>query len=282
MRKNTIFAGMSRFKASVIISTYNQPKWLQKVLWSYTFQTEKNFEIIIADDGSTNETKELITNFKKESNLSISHVWQTDKGFRKTTILNKAIVKTQSNYLIFTDGDCLARKDFVEKHLALSKEGCFLSGGYFKLPRATSELIEKKHIENQICFDAKWLIKNGVKKTFKVNKLTAKGLKEKLLNQFTPTKATFDGMNVSGEKSAILEVNGFDERMQYGGEDREIGERLQNAGYQFIQARYSLICLHLFHQRPYKNEESLQKNQAIRKNTKKQKCVTTAYGIKSL
>ena len=270
---------MSTFKASVIISTYNQPEWLEKVLWGYEVQTESNFEIVIADDGSTQKTKDLIDGFIKSSTLKIKHVWQEDQGFQKTKILNKAILQVTSDYLIFTDGDCIPRNDFVETHLKLSKINTFLSGGYFKLPDTISQTITKKHIATQACFNLDWLLKQGLKKNFKTNKLNSFGFKRWFLNTFTPTKATFDGMNVSGYKQDILKANGFDERMQYGGEDRELGERLMNAGVKFKQIRYSAVCLHLYHERPYKNEEVLKFNKEIRNHTKKQKIIHTKFGI---
>ncbi|PTM07929.1 MAG: glycosyl transferase family 2 [Bacteroidetes bacterium] len=267
------------FEASVIISTYNQPKWLEKVLIGYEQQTFKNFEIIIADDGSIQETEAVIKQFQESSSVTINHVWQEDKGFRKTRILNKAIKETQASYLIFTDGDCIPRADFVETHLKLKQDNCFLSGGYFKLSKQISEVISKDDIIEQRCFDKNWLLKKGLKNSFKTNKLTASGLKESLLNTFTPTKATFDGMNVSVWKDDIIKVNGFDERMAYGGEDRELGERLMNLGVKPIQIRYSAICLHLDHNRYYVNETALEKNKTIRKETKKLKSVWTDFGM---
>ncbi|HMC01152.1 MAG TPA: glycosyltransferase family 2 protein [Flavobacteriaceae bacterium] len=267
------------FKASVIISTYNQPVWLQKVLWSYEVQTITDFEIIIADDGSTIETKQVIDEFIETSKLSIIHVWQEDEGFRKTMILNKAILQSSSDYLIFTDGDCIARNDFVATHLRLRKAKCFLSGGYFKLSQTISGIITKEDIRLQHCFKSQWLLKRGLTKSFKMNKLTSFGFKAWFLNAFTPTKATFDGMNVSGWKQDILDVNGFDERMEYGGEDRELGERLMNNGIRFIQARYSVICLHLFHERPYANKSKIDENKHLRKITKQLKSKYTQHGI---
>lgn len=270
---------METFKASVIISTYNQSEWLEKVLWGYSVQTEKNFEVVIADDGSGEATKRVIDHFKNNSELAIVHIWQEDKGFQKTKILNKAILKASAEYLIFTDGDCIPRNDFVKTHLKMEQENCFLSGGYFKLPEAISKRILKDDIESQRCFKLDWLLGHGLEKTFKTNKLTATGIKAWFLNTFTPTKATFDGMNVSGWKKDVLAVNGFDERMEYGGEDRELGERLMNLGVKFKQARYSVICLHLYHERPYKNEAAIAKNKQIRGATKKQKLTYTKYGI---
>lgn len=270
---------MKLLKASLIISTYNQPDWLEKVLWSCEFQTEKDFEIIIADDGSTIDTKQFIETFKKSSKLNIKHVWHEDNGFQKTIILNKAITKSNTDYLIFTDGDCVLRNDFIAMHLKLREKNYALSGGYFKLTKAISYAINKEHISTQECFNKEWLLSKGQPRNFKMNKLTHSKFKVWLLNTFTTTKATFDGMNVSTWKEDILNVNGFDERMQYGGEDREIGERLMNNGIKFKQIRYSAICLHLYHSRPYKNNESLLINKNIRKQTRKSKSVYTNYGI---
>ncbi|WP_336127026.1 glycosyltransferase family 2 protein [Mesoflavibacter sp. CH_XMU1422-2] len=270
---------MKKPKSSVVISTYNQPKWLKKVLQGFEQQIESDFEIIIADDGSKEETKLVIDQFKSLSNISVKHVWQEDNGFNKTKILNKAIKVVDSDYLIFTDGDCIPRSDFVKKHLELRKENCFLSGGYFKLPKHISKAISHEDIIEQRCFDKDWLLSKGLKINFKINKLTSFGFKEWFLNTFTTTKATWDGMNTSGWKKDILKVNGFDERMKYGGEDREMGERLINLGIIPIQARYSLICVHLHHERPYKNEEAIIINKEIRKQTKSNKSTFTKFGI---
>ncbi len=269
---------MISYPATVVISTYNQPKWLEKVLWSYEFQTFKHFEIIIADDGSEAKTKDLIDNFKLDSKLNINHIWQEDKGFRKTKILNKAILASKADYLIFTDGDCIARNDFIETHLRLKKENTVLSGGYYKLNENISLIISKADIEKQNCFNFEWLEPQGQKWDFKANKLSTSTFKTNLLNAITPTKATFDGMNASCYKSDLYAVNGFDERMTYGGEDRELGERLMNNGVKFKQIRYSAICLHLYHERPYAQAENCL-NSEIRKNTKNKKLTTTDFGI---
>jgi glycosyltransferase involved in cell wall biosynthesis len=267
-------------KASVIISTYNQPKWLELVLHSYAIQTTKDFELIIADDGSDERTKTVVDHFSNETDLNVIHVWQIDEGFQKTKILNRAIVASNSDYLIFTDGDCIARKDFVETHLKLRMENCALSGGYFKLTETISNLISKDVITKQYCFDKRWLVIKGQPKSFKFNKLTKSDFKASFLNKMTPTKATFDGMNVSCWKKDILEVNGFDERMEYGAEDREVGERMMNNGVKFLQVRYSCICVHLHHDRPYKNDKANVLNQTIRKETKQNKAIYTHFGIK--
>ena len=259
--QNGIFETMNKIDVSVIISTYNSPLWLQKVLWSFDQQSFSNFEVVIADDGSGEETKALILAMASQVSYPIQHIWHEDNGFQKTIILNKATVASKGNYLVYTDGDCIARADFLEVHVNRREQGYFLSGGYFKLPMHISELISEDDIKTQRCFDINWLKRYGLKSSFKNNKITAKGLKEKMLNRFTPTTATWNGHNSSGYKTDIIAANGYDERMQYGGEDRELGERLFNAGIKAKQIRYSAICLHLDHARGYVKPEMIKKKQ---------------------
>jgi glycosyltransferase involved in cell wall biosynthesis len=268
-------------QASVIFSTYNSEKWLEKVIIGFSVQSYKDFEIIIADDGSREATKNLIDKLRAEIDIPIVHVWQEDNGFQKSQILNKAIIASNSDYLIFTDGDCIPRKDFVQTHIDYREQGYFLSGGYFKLPMSISELISKDDIVNQRCFDLKWLTANGLPKSYKNIKFTAKGFLSKFLNFITPTNASWNGHNSSGWKKDLVEVNGFNQEMQYGGQDRELGERLFNKGLKSKQIRYSAICVHLDHKRGYVNEETWKKNFAIRENTRKNKVIKTPIGIDS-
>ena len=266
-------------KVSVIVSTYNSEKWLEKVLWGFNCQLFRDFEVVIADDGSGPATKDLIDRMREEVFYDIVHVWQQDDGFQKSRILNKAIKACRAEYIIMTDGDCIPRNDFVQVHHINKEEGYFISGGYYMLPMNISQMISKEDIESQRCFDIHWLMSLGIPKTFKNNKLTARGFISKLLNTLTPTNASWNGHNSSGWKKDILNVNGFDERMQYGGQDRELGERLVNFGIKSKQLRYSAVCVHLDHKRGYKTPESIAKNASIRRETRKQKVVWTHYGI---
>ena len=267
-------------KISVIISTYNHPKWLEKVLWGYEVQTYNNFEIVIADDGSGPDTKAVIDSFIENSELEIRHVWHEDVGYQKCQILNKAIVACSADYLLFTDGDCIPREDFVEQHVKKAEKGFFLSGGAIRLPMETSRYIEKEHIQNGEAFDKNWLTEQGLeKKFFKNLKLSKNAVLTELLNMITPANASWNGGNASGWKEDILGVNGMDERMEYGGQDRELGERLFNAGIKSKQLRYSAILLHLEHGRGYKSKESIDKNLSIRNETKRRKITWTPFGI---
>jgi glycosyltransferase involved in cell wall biosynthesis len=98
-------------KISVIVSTYNQPEWLRKVLHGYLSQTFCDFELLIADDGSDDRTAVVVNDFERLARFSIRHIWQEDDGFQKTKILNKAITAADGDYLVFSDGDCIPRKD---------------------------------------------------------------------------------------------------------------------------------------------------------------------------
>lgn len=266
-------------KATVIISTYNSLEWLEKVLWGYENQTTNDFDIIIADDGSKQETRELIDSFKKNYPVEITHLWHEDKGYRRQEILNTAIIKAKYDYIIMTDGDCIPRKDFVESHLQLAEKGRFLSGGYCKLPMKTSKSISKTNVENQECFDVKWL--NNIERLNLSNilKLGSSENRRKLLDRITPTKPSFNNCNSSGFKEDMIAINGYDERMKYGGPDREFGERLENFGIKGKQIRHKAIVIHLDHPRSYKTSESLKKNLQIRKEVRENNIKWTPYGI---
>ena len=264
---------------SVIVSTYNSEAWLEKVLWGFHQQSYRDFEVVIADDGSGLRTKDLILSMADNVFYKILHIWHEDEGFQKSKILNKALNACRAEYIIMTDGDCIPRKDFVEVHHLNRTAGHFISGGYFMLPMNISQLITKEDIEEQNCFNIKWLEAYGISKKFKSTKLTAKGHVSKFLNACTPTTPSWNGHNSSGWKKDILMINGFDERMQYGGQDRELGERLVNSGIKPIQLRYSAICVHLDHKRGYKTEASIHKNKYIRKEVKKTRSSWTDYGL---
>ena len=263
------------------MSTYNAEEWLEKVITGFAQQTISNFELVIADDGSRESTKTLIDAMRIETGLTIHHIWQEDNGFQKCRILNKAIVSSNGDYLIFTDGDCIPRADFIENHLKFREKGFFLSGGYYKLPLNVSQNITKEDIRKQNCFKLSWLVKNGLSRSPKNLKLVTRGFLSTFLNSVTPTNASWNGHNASGWKLDLLAVNGFDEEMQYGGEDRELGERLFNLGLKSKQIRYNAICIHLDHERGYVNDAAWKKNYKIRQNTKENKVIRTQNGIKS-
>lgn len=266
-------------KLGVIVTTYNSPKWLEKVLWGYENQTDSNFTVIIADDGSGAETLEVIQRFQSRGRLNLVHEWQEDDGFQKTRILNQCIKNTDCDYLVFTDGDCIPRFDYIEQHKKKAKQGCFVSGGLYRLNMKVSQSVVEEDVISKQCFDFGYLYSLGQERSFKRHKLTQSDWIASMLNSLTPTNATWNGGNTGCWRADILAVNGFDERMQYGGLDREMGERMMNNGVRGIQARYSVITLHLDHKRGYENEASWAKNKRIRGLVKREQRVWTDFGL---
>ena len=183
--------------ASVIFTTYNQPAWLEKVLVGFGRQDRSDFEVLVADDGSRDETRQLVERLAATLPVTVRHLWQPDDGFRKCEALNMAIREARSDYLIFTDGDCIPRADFVSTHLALREPGRFLSGGYHKLPMDTSQAITADDIASGRAFDAGWLRSRGMAASRRDLKLTARGRWAWLLDQLSPARASWNGHNAS-------------------------------------------------------------------------------------
>lgn len=249
---------------SVIISTYNQPRYLELVLTGFSCQSHHDFEVVIADDGSGPDTGEVVRRAQGEMGLRIVHAWHPDRGFRKTEILNRALLAAGGDYLIFTDGDCIPRSDFVEQHVREAERSRFLSGGYLKLPEELSSRLSAEDVRSGRLFDPGWLRKEGWRSGRRVFRLTRDRRVASMLDFLTPTRATWNGSNASTWREALMRVNGFDLDMGYGGEDRAAGERLENIGYRGKQIRFRAPCVHLHHERPYRKTEILRKNREIR------------------
>jgi glycosyltransferase involved in cell wall biosynthesis len=251
-------------RPSVIFTTYNAPAALERVLWGYAAQTHRDFEVVVADDGSGAETREVIERVRRGSGLDIRHVWHEDVGFRKTLILNRAILAARGDYLIFSDGDCIPRNDFVATHLALAEPGRFLSGGYLKLPKEVSEAITVEDVRAGRATDLAWLRSRGWRPGRHALRLLRSPRGAALLDRLTTTRPTWNGHNASAFRRDVEAVNGFDLDMEWGGLDRAVGERLENAGVRGKQVRYRTPVLHLHHERPYVNREKVRRNRAIR------------------
>ena len=266
-------------RLSVIISTYNQPLWLEKVIWGYAVQTHRDFELVVADDGSAEETGHMIDRLRRESGLTIRHVWHEDRGFRKCAILNRAIVEAAAEYLVFTDGDCIPRRDFLSQHRRLAEQGRFLSGGALRLPVDISRQISKDDITAGRATNVAWLRTLGLPWHRKQLKLLVGARLGTLVDWISTTRPTWNGGNSSTWKADLLRVNGFDERMEYGGEDRELGERLINSGLRGKSIRYRAVCVHLDHSRGYVHQKAIERNLEIRRQTHAMRKVWTQFGI---
>ena len=266
-------------RTSIILTTYNQPQALQKVLWAYARQSYRDFQLVIADDGSGGETARVVDQARTETGLDLLHVWHEDRGFRKTEILNRAIVASAGEYLIFSDGDCIPRKDFVAVHVRQAERRRFLSGGYLKLDAGTSKRITVDDVRAGRFADPEWLARQGWGGARARTRLTRAPWFARLLDALTPTAPTWNGHNASAWRSDLFAVNGFDTDMSYGGLDRALGERLENYGVRGKQIRYRAPCLHLHHERPYVDPAKVHQNREVRRLIRAERRVHARFGI---
>ena len=233
---------------SIVLATYNWPKALKLCLESLAVQTDSDFEIIIADDGSTQNTGQLIAQMQATLPLSISHLWQEDQGFRKTKILNQAIAAAHGNYLVFLDGDCIVQPDFIARHRALAQKGYLVTG---------SRILLNETLTQELLTWPQWSIAR-----FKDN-LIGKRLHGGI-NKYWPliiklgdgtwrnykkfVWRRIKGCNMACWKSDAEAIGGFDETMTgWGHEDADFVFRLQHHGVRRKSGSWSTEVLHLFH-----------------------------------
>jgi hypothetical protein len=193
--------------------------------------------------------------------------------------LNRATIAAEAEYLVFTDGDCIPRRDFLAQHARLAEPGYFLSGGIVRLPMPLSRLISNDVIVTGRAHNLTWLYAHGLRWSLKHFKLIGNPQIAAFLDGITTTKGTWNGGNSSTWKESILRINGFDERMEYGYEDRELGDRLINLGLRSRRLRYRAALVHLDHGREYVREQALAVNKTIRRETRRTRAVWTPYGI---
>ena len=270
-------------RISTIISTYDRPDYLERVLAGFAVQSRPSDEIVIADDGSPESTRAIVDNYRRETGGTVQHIWHEDAGFRKCRILNRAIDAATGEYLIFTDGDCIPRRDFVHVHATTARVGRYLSGGKLRLPLTAKELTLAA-IESEQIFQTTWLARQltlgreMLRLRFAMLPLSLGVVWDAL----TPTPATFNGHNASLWKRDLLKVNGFDERMKYGGLDCELGERLERAGIRGVQIRHRACCLHLDHGRPYVDPQEIVENAKLRRKNHRSRVTWTNFGLQQL
>ncbi len=242
---------------SVIVTTYNWPAALELCLNSLFAQKDKGFEIIIADDGSTFANQALAQVYCAKSPVPIEYVHHEDQGFRAGTIRNKAVASSQGEYLVFIDGDCVCRADFIARHRQLAESGCFVPGNRVLLSEPfTRDVIEKHiplHQKPLSYFISLWLQK-------KINRISAFiRLPLGCLRRLQPKKwQKAMTCNLALWKSDFLQANGFDELFEgWGFEDSDLVIRLIHAGIKRKEGRFAVPVLHLWHPHNDKSKQGL-------------------------
>ncbi len=234
---------------SILLATYNWPQALKLCLESLATQNDRDFEIIIADDGSTDSTKQVIDAMKLTFPTSITHLWQEDHGFRKTQILNKAIAAAHGDYLVFLDGDCLVQPDFVARHRSLAQKGCLVTGSRVLLNQALTQQLLTGPNWNFQAFMSNLLrkrINGGINKYWPLQFKLGDGLWRRY-KKFVWRR--IKGCNMACWKADAEAINGFDETMTgWGHEDADFVFRLQRHHIIRKSGSWSTEVLHLFHQ----------------------------------
>ncbi len=242
-------------KVSVIVPTYNRPKALKKVLDGLVNQTRLPHEIIIADDGSTQETARVLAPYLAQSDNLVHHVWQKDKGFQAARIRNKAILKSTGEYLLLLDGDCIPERHFVADHLDMAEEGCFFQGKRVLVNQTIVHRFDHRDMESffkLMCH----VMTAGISNSHHVLRIPF----------FPPYKVEkLSGVrscNMGLFKKDVEAVNGFNHDFTgWGREDSEFVIRLFRYGLKRKENPFKAICYHLWH--PENSRNNLGKNDKI-------------------
>lgn len=232
---------------SVIITTYNWPTALQLCLLSLYAQTDKNFEIIIADDGSYTENSKLAQSYMTDSPVPIQYVYHDDQGFRAGTIRNKAVVQSQGDYLLFIDGDCIVRPDFIATHRRLAEIGYFVAGNRVLLNQEfTREVMEQSILlhEKSAGYFLKLRLQGKINRTLPFLKLPLCCLRKVQPRKWQKAMTC----NLAIWRENFMRVNGFDELFEgWGYEDSDLVIRLIHAGVKRKEGRFAAPVLHCWH-----------------------------------
>lgn len=267
--------GNADLRIAVIVTTYNSPVVLAAVLEGYLSQTDKNFELFVADDGSTSDTAQIVKQFQSRATFPMHHIWQEDDGFRAAAIRNRALAATTADYVIFTDGDCIPLTDFVATHRQLSERGCFLSGNRLLLSQAFTLQVLSEKIPVHLWRLADWLsarIHGQINRLMPLLHLPNVCLVRKLSPKRWKGAKT---CNISAFREDLLLVNGLDESYTgWGLEDSDLVIRLIRAGFLNKSARFAAPVLHLWHK---ENDRS-----HLEENQRRLQQVLTATHIRAL
>jgi len=274
-------------KITVIVPTYNRPKALKLCLLSLARQSVLPHEVMIADDGSTSETHDMVNEMQQylKQILPIKHVWHEDRGFRKPKILNEAVRQSTGDYLVFIDGDCMAHRHFVRSHREQSGRDAILSGKRVEIGKElTEQLLARGSVLNTFSPRLVWdSFRGGSRKVEEAFMIRSPFLR-KITHRDRITDDGVWGCNFSLYKDLFIAINGCDEDFLDGSiEDNDLGIRVLNQGKQVRSVRGLAVIFHLWHKSSWSFEnEKYQHNLAILKRRIANREPFCKNGIKKL
>jgi glycosyltransferase involved in cell wall biosynthesis len=256
-------------KCSLVTPTYNWPEALELLLLSTMNQTVLPDEVIIADDGSQEDTRGLIEEYQKKFPVPLIHVWHEDIKNRKPRIMNKAIAKAQYDYIIEIDGDIIINKHFVEDHLQFAQKGVYLFGSRVNIQ---SSLLEDLFSKKIIHFN---LFSQGIKKRGRTIRSPFMMNFAKIVDK---RSSKLRGCNMSFWREDFIKINGFNEDLVgWGIDDSEMIERLHNVGIKGKRLKFAGIAYHIYHKEQPKSHIEI--NHEIERQTKEKKLTFIDKGV---
>jgi glycosyltransferase involved in cell wall biosynthesis len=227
---------------SLIITTYNRPDYLDKVLAGALLQRTLPQEIIVADDGSDDRTAQVVEKWRKTASRPLLHVRQQDRGFRLARIRNKAVKRAAGEYLVFLDGDCVPSPHLISDHLDLAEEGHFFQGKRMLLSKESSPLFEASRIDER-GYLLRLFLKGGVSNSHHLLRIPFfPALRSRNLRGMR-------GCNMGFHRRDLIAVNGFNEEfVGWGREDSELAVRLYRYGLTRKTHPFRALCFHLWHE----------------------------------
>jgi len=254
---------------SLVTPTYNWPEALELLLLSILNQTVLPNEVIIADDGSNTNTKDLIEGFQKKFPIPLVHIWHEDKKNRKPKIMNKAIAASKFDYIIEIDGDIIMNKNFIVDHLNFAKKGQYLFGSRVNIQeKILPELFSKQILKFNF-------FSKGIKKRSRTIRIP---LLMNFAKSVTKRSKKLRGCNMSFWKEDFIKINGFNEDLVgWGIDDSEMIQRLHNIGIEGKRLKFAGIAYHIYHKEQSKSHIEI--NNEIEKQTTEKKLTFIAKGI---
>lgn len=232
---------------SVIVTTYNREDALAAVLRSLARQTDTNFEVIVADDGSRPATAELVAGWKAKAGHRVEHVWHEDKGFRAGEIRNRAVLASRGDYVVFLDGDCIVRPDFVAQHRKLAEEGAFVTGNRILLSPALTGRVLREGLEPETWSFARFVterLRGGVNRLSALLHLPLGPLRRLRAKEWKGARSC----NLAIWRRDLDTVDGFDaDYAGWGKEDSDLIVRLLHAGVVRKDGNFATGVVHLWH-----------------------------------
>ncbi|MFN9805806.1 MAG: glycosyltransferase family 2 protein [Betaproteobacteria bacterium] len=232
---------------SVVATTYNRPDALRAVLTGLFAQTDRGFEVLVADDGSRDDTGALVTDLARQAPVPVTHVWQEDRGFRAGAARNRAAAQATGAYLLFIDGDCIPRSDFIARHRALAEPGWMVAGNRILLSEQfTAQALAEHWPLHQWSLD-RWRVARhagAINRTLPLRTLPLGPLRKLAARRWQRVRTC----NLGVWTDDFRTVNGFDETYEgWGFEDSDLAVRLLNAGVRRKEGGFATGMLHLWH-----------------------------------